>query len=213
MTDCCNLPPQLLSLLLLDAYSKHHSLGEVEQKSCLWNLQKARRYAMRECVVNTKAFSVESVREDIYPRIVVTAEDCLGIPDIENEDQIGDFPESLEQNWTLIDPLVSQVSQRKQDGKLNPTNISDIGLRQRKVRSTTNFNTSSKDWIEEDVQEVETEEDLVRKADPITLFGALPPRDLRRSQANANTAIQAYIDAANIAVKILKLTSSETNEE
>jgi hypothetical protein len=214
MTDTSDLPPQLKSLLLLDAYSKQHFLGEVEQKKCLWNLQKARRFAMRECLVNTKAFSVESVREDIYPRAIVTAEEFVDIPDIEKEDEKKDRPKSSKLHWTLVDPIASEKSKIKHDTNNNHINNSDTGMCHRKGKPNESISLSSKKWIEEDVfEEEETEEDLVRKANPITLFGALPPRDLRLSQANANAAIQAYVDAANIAVQILKLTTDETNKE
>ena len=50
-------------------------------------------------------------------------------------------------------------------------------------------------------------EERLCQANPIDLFGAFPPADLKVAQKNARYSIASYIKAANIAAKILHITS------
>jgi hypothetical protein len=111
----------------------------------------------------------------------------------------------------------------------NKENQIGLGLRQRRGKTKSATTTTTKGTVttnvdpliqsndtdaddDDDDTDIRTPTDmmqdelmLLRKANPIELFGALPSRDLRQAQINAQDALQAYIDAANFAVTILNL--------
>lgn len=218
-----SLPPQLQALLLLDAYNTRQSVAQSEQKDCLWNLQKARRQSMRGSVVNSNVYSASLVREDVYPRAMIVSTSCdVGSDDApelvtdtilvaQEEKQTND----VEMLWTLVDPVAVQkeILKKEDEAFSNKENESKEGLRQRKGKQkpeATGTTASDNSKWTAGIDEVMDESAMLRKANPIELFGALPPRDLREAQVNANAALQAYIDAANFAVAILKLVENET---
>jgi hypothetical protein len=41
------------------------------------------------------------------------------------------------------------------------------------------------------------------------LFGALTPRDLKGAQQDARKALEAYVETANLAVAILRITDAK----
>jgi len=94
---------------------------------------------------------------------------------------------------------------------------SSSGLRQRKNTPKTNATPSNStaaaqgksEWSEETPPAVltgeEMEEEKLRNADPIDLFGGLPPPSLRVAQVKAREALASYVEAANRAAEILKM--------
>jgi len=94
---------------------------------------------------------------------------------------------------------------------------SSSGLRQRKNVPKTNATPSNStaaaqgksEWSEETPPAVltgeEMEEEKLRNADPIDLFGGLPPPSLRVAQVKAREALASYVEAANRAAEILKM--------
>ncbi|KAI2498207.1 hypothetical protein MHU86_16289 [Fragilaria crotonensis] len=217
-----SLPPQLEALLLLGAYNTRQSVAQSEQKDCLWNLQKARRQAMRGSVVNANVYSAATVREDVYPRAMVVSS--------LNYAETDDAPELVTDNvhvakkqtqtedvallWTLVDPVALEKETTKkadEEALSNKENNGKEGLRQRKGKQNPEARAtaaSESKWTT-GVDEFVDEDAMLRVANPIELFGALPPRDLREAQVNANAALQAYIDAANFAAAILKLVGND----
>lgn len=257
------LPPSLQVLVLLDAYNKRQSVGQLEQKDCLWNLQKARRDAMRGSVTNANVISACSVREELYPRVrlvdvhAVSAADGDVIPELvqdnnRKEPSRGTADTATITNttprvckdwnpqWKTVDPMAmvsSDTTKTIHESMIPTTTLVDhedyeiipdnkenqigLGLRQRRGKTKgaakvdpiqnkdihdTKDDDDNDDGNTHTTTELQDELTLLRKANPIELFGALPPRDLRQAQSNANDALQAYIDAANFAVSILTLT-------
>ena len=99
---------------------------------------------------------------------------------------------------------------------------STTGLRQRKKNaSPSGQNTKENEdgtneksqWTEEIPSETtqltpeELEEEKLRTANPLDLFGGLPPPSLRAAQVQAREALVKYVEAANVAAEIIRLTN------
>ena len=96
---------------------------------------------------------------------------------------------------------------------------SSTGLRQRKKnvqtgtgQTKTEEEQSSK-WTEEvpshnvKLTPEQLEEEKLRTANPLDLFGGLPPPSLRAAQIEAREALAKYVEAANYAAEIIRLTN------
>ena len=99
---------------------------------------------------------------------------------------------------------------------------STTGLRQRKknvpasgqnTRDKEDGNVEKNKWTEEIPSETnkltpeELEEEKLRTANPLDLFGGLPPPSLRAAQVKAREALVKYVEAANVAAEIILLTN------
>lgn len=99
---------------------------------------------------------------------------------------------------------------------------STTGLRQRKknvppsgqnTRDKEDSNREKSKWTEEIPSETnkltpeELEEEKLRTANPLDLFGGLPPPSLRAAQVQAREALVKYVEAANVAAEIIRLTN------
>ena len=192
--------------MLLDSYYKSHIAGQTGQKQCLWNLQKARRQTMRQNVSVADQLSAENLREEFYPRAVLREAEPELLGD-EMECKANKFVEG-ERYWTLVDPVAEEATNKAQsiNDQKDSTSIDkeNQGLRHRKgLSKEAAYDLKTSKWTTELLEE---QEDLIRSADPLSLLGgALPPRDLRTAQQNAKQALQAYIDAANFAMDLIKI--------
>ena len=95
---------------------------------------------------------------------------------------------------------------------------SSTGLRQRKknVQTTAGQNKTEEEtgkWTEEvppqnvKLTPEQLEEEKLRTASPLDLFGGLPPPSLRAAQIEAREALAKYVEAANYAAEIIRLTN------
>ena len=98
---------------------------------------------------------------------------------------------------------------------------STTGLRQRRKNvPPSGQNAKDKDgnsedskWTEEIPSETdkltpeELEEEKLRTANPLDLFGGLPPPSLRAAQDKAREALVKYVEAANVAAEIIRWTN------
>jgi hypothetical protein len=77
------------------------------------------------------------------------------------------------------------------------------GLRRRKGNND-NLDSEENDnaWTVENTAGDLDDEERLRRADPLTLFGAMPPKELRQAQKEAQKALAAYVAAANLLVAI-----------
>lgn len=96
------------------------------------------------------------------------------------------------------------------------------GLRQRKknvppsgqnARDKEDGNDEKSKWTEEipsqgnKLTPEELEEEKLRTANPLDLFGGLPPPSLRAAQVKAREALVKYVEAANVAAEVIRLTN------
>lgn len=95
---------------------------------------------------------------------------------------------------------------------------SSTGLRQRKKTAQTATGRNKKEegtgkWTEEvppqnvKLTPEQLEEEKLRTANPLDLFGGLPPPSLRAAQIEAREALAKYVEAANYAAEIIRLTN------
>lgn len=96
---------------------------------------------------------------------------------------------------------------------------SSTGLRQRKKTAQTAAGRNKKEeeetgkWTEEvppqnvKLTPEQLEEEKLRTANPLDLFGGLPPPSLRAAQIEAREALAKYVEAANYAAEIIRLTN------
>jgi hypothetical protein len=165
--------------------------------------------------------TAQNIREEFYPRalvLLVLRNEDDSAPELVKEQQKKDASNSnkstsFEATWTQVDPIEQKEAASKatsSDKENQQQAKSDKGLRQRKGGNKNKQDaTSDEKWTTEVPQEEQDSEARLRKANPIELFGALPPRDLRVAQTNAKAALDAYIEAANLAVAILKLVEPQ----
>ena len=95
---------------------------------------------------------------------------------------------------------------------------SSTGLRQRKKNVQTAAGRNKKEeetgkWTEEvppqnvKLTPEQLEAEKLRTANPLDLFGGLPPPSLRAAQIEAREALAKYVEAANYAAEIIRLTN------
>lgn len=101
----------------------------------------------------------------------------------------------------------------------NADATSSTGLRQRKKTAQTATGRNKKEeeetgkWTEEvppqnvKLTPEQLEEEKLRTANPLDLFGGLPPPSLRAAQIEAREALAKYVEAANYAAEIIRLTN------
>lgn len=181
--------PHLTAVFLLQAYANVHDKGNADFKSALWNLNKARRH-----MGQGSTLSAMDVREELRARAVLRE----STPNLAVE---GSKPSEQrdEDRFELIDANKELAVIRQ---KADTSSKSEEGLRNRKASEG-----EKTEWTEETSPD---EDDRLRSADPIELFGALTPRDLKGAQQDAERALAAYIEAANLAVAILSVTETNT---
>jgi hypothetical protein len=179
----------LTAVFLLQAYANVHDKGNADFKSALWNLNKARQKMGRGSTL-----SAMDVREELRAQAVLRE----STPDLAVEGSKAS-EESDEDRFQLIDANKElAVIRQKED---TASKVKE-GLRNRKASEG-----EKTEWMEETSPD---EEDRLRSADPIELFGALTPRDLKGAQQDAKSALAAYVEAANLAVAILRVTETNT---
>jgi hypothetical protein len=195
-----NSPPsRLQALLLLDGYSRCQQGAQTHYKSTLWNLNKARRQKSRESLASG-TISAEDVREELRARAVLLEK----IPDLAEEDS-GERVSGIDtcDQWTLVD-VVEEMSTVKENAPYASKSASAEGLRNRK--KINNITEVDKKGMGVQEESIPGEDDRLRNADPVTFFGAFPPKDLKEAQKEAKAMLEAYIQAANLATAIISLT-------
>lgn len=118
--------------------------------------------------------------------------------------------------------LQNKTQTDNSDEPVNDKNKQDdqaLGLRRRKGNDNTmesltsddeknKKSTNTSEWaIVESVDEKKeemSEEERLRQADPLDFFGAMPPQELRKAQAEAQKALALYVEAANMVAAIQK---------
>ena len=162
---------------LLTATQSYQSTREGEEtwKACLWNLTKARRASHTSSLAVSDRWTASSVREQLRAQVrLECSEPAL----------VAEGAAAVDEH-TLV--LVNVWKELQLEDNIAQTSTS--GLRQRK--KTTKQNSTS--TMKEDHPE---EELRWLQADPLTLWGAVAPKELRIAQANARAALANYVQAA-----------------
>ena len=101
-------------------------------------------------------------------------------------------------------------------------NTESEGLRRRRgnTATSTHGNTDNEatyetnKWTTENELQpttIQNEEERLRYADPLNLFG-VPPPALRVAQTKSRSAIAYYVEVANLAREIMKITNNEQSK-
>lgn len=199
----------LTAVCLLESYSKAMEKGRNDLKSALWSLNKARRQKGQGSI------SSMDVREELRARTVLREATPDLLADEDKDDAVDTFASSdHEDHFRLVDAVEERKStcarnEHPEDSTNSKSKASaSDGLRNRKGADAPNIQTEG-EWTEE-IESNPDEEDRLRNADPIELFGALAPRDLKLAQEGAKKALAAYVEAANLAVAILNATRKDS---
>jgi hypothetical protein len=197
-------------LIFLDSYIENKSNGNTSLKSALWNIHKARR--QKDALGVGQSYSASDVREEIraHARLECDKEPYLEDEQLANEiqDEKSNGTKSIDSSFKLkyLDKLEKKQRPQEIDKELLQTIEDNGGIRRRKGKESEEVNSKS-EWVEETYIDLEGEK--LQKMDPIELFGALPPRDLKLAQNQAKKMLEAYVNAANKAIEILKLTGAK----
>ena len=213
-------------LSLLDAYCQTHESGAKSQKACTWQLTKARQNKGRRGALVDGVLLAENVREELRATKILKKHDNIikigeTEPSLLKEDDgektlktttsltLGEMtPVRL---FSLVDALEYEkelaANQNKKDDNVGTETTS--GLRRRKGgndkdNEAIENNDPKNDWtvVDNNDSEAMEKEERLRKADPLDLFGAMPPQELRNAQKEAKRALEYYVGAANLLAAI-----------
>jgi hypothetical protein len=197
-------------LILLDSYIQYNSKANANLKSAIWNINKARR--QKDALGVGQSYSASDVREEIRAHVRL---DCDEEPQLEVEESMNEKEEERKNNVrTMETPFklkyVEKIDKKQQlpetDEEVLKTIHDNSGIRRRKGKESEE-ETSKSVWIQETC--IDAEEEKLHNMDPIELFGALPPKDLKLAQKQAKEMLEAYVNAANKAVEILKILNAK----
>jgi len=220
-------PSSLVTLLsVVDAYAQSQGKAGKDVKSSIWNIHKARRSVGSYHLGGSLAFTAHDVREDLTaqavlsilnddestkslePDLIVETDTTFKNTTTKEVDVI-----SQKDTFTLhLDGLPSPKIKDENDiiPATNRENAKDhsqyLGLRQRKGEKRKDENGLILDKPREFIGWNDWDDfGHPLPDDPISFFGGLTPKDLRTAQAKARTALETYVEAANLAVEIQRL--------
>lgn len=221
-------------LSLLDAYSQIHETAETRQKACIWQLTKARQNLSRRGALVDGVLLADDVREElrattVLKEVVEHHEEPSLVTEESKKAPLGDDVSLVGRTFALTNAAdylkEQQQLQTKTPADTNhkPSNDDEnkqddqaLGLRRRKgnenaVEPPSNDDEKDKkssEWTlvenADEKKEELSEEERLRQADPLDFFGAMPPQELRKAQAEAQKALALYVEAANMLAAIQK---------
>lgn len=190
--------PTINLLNLLHQYTTLHTEATANLKNTYWNLTKARQkrgFQAGGGGFGGVEYSANDVREELRAQVVLE-EGEPELVDEDNDDQCEHFRKFL----LHFDGGKGIRSKRSEMPKTTE------GLRRRGKAS--NETQVDSEWT----NELTVEEEQLRSADPLTLFG-VPPVALRVAQAQSRDAIAFYVEVANLAQEILRITNATKSDE
>mmetsp|Transcript_14152 Transcript_14152/g.29107 ORF Transcript_14152/g.29107 Transcript_14152/m.29107 type:complete len:237 (-) Transcript_14152:107-817(-) len=217
--------PRLDSISLLGAYASRHEAASSELRGFLFELSRARRSTGGFHLGSgggTGGISALDVREELRAKAVLET-NLVGdiftlFPDgrpVKNEAG-GDREGGETEVGKPTDSNAVESEKNKRDSAV----VASVGLRRRRNAGGGGTDEAAappkSSWTEEapilsptEDDDEEEEEKRLRRADPIDLFGGLPPPALRSAQRKARKALMLYVEAACLAAEIMKLTQAE----
>jgi hypothetical protein len=205
-----SLSSKITTLSLLDAYSQIHAQAQADQKNFIWQITKARRAkSIGGALMMGSDILAEDVREDLRAATVLKLKSDE--PELVQEEGTTKMDPKMEESpirlFELVNVHALEQQQQQQRAKTLSSggNVDDenTGLRRRKGNNDSEVHKDTDNaWTVENKAKDYDEEELLRRADPLTLFGAMPPKELRQAQKEAVKALAAYVEAANLLVAI-----------
>ncbi|CAB9526377.1 expressed unknown protein [Seminavis robusta] len=183
--------PKMDVLALLDAYSQVHERAQKDQKASTWQLTLARKSTGRGGALMNGVMVAEDVREEL--RAIKVLKCTADEPELQEEET----SKKLQRQFVLAN---ATDEDKKQESVSTAAETTTTGLRRRKGNDDKE-NQAENEWTVEKEEELD-EEDRLRRADPLVFFGAMPPKELRRAQQEAQNALARYVEAANLIVAI-----------
>lgn len=226
-------------LSLLHQYSSLHISADDHLKSSLWNITRARRGGAGG--FGGVEYSADDVREELRARAMLEWKDGGvdedGEPglvgeassDGDSENDGGTLPSSGGGGFVLHLDAMRAASLRKRDAVARESRERDEtfvaadegeneGLRRRRrgdaaagASSPEDESRTNGEWTTEEPVPAVCDEERLRDADPLNLFG-VPPPALRAAQAESRGALAYYVEVANLAREIAKITNREGAE-
>ncbi len=208
--------PLVDALTLLDSYATSHDLATSSLKSAIWNISKARRQKGGHGI--GFSYSAHDVREELraHSKLKINLKCTENYePGLTNDDEaIADNKINKDGNGDGGKPVfeleygyAKKINEKVlQKSTMNSSSLHDCGVRRRRGGDNTGVvskNAAPNQWSEEEI--ADEEEEKLRNLDPIELFGAFPPRELKLAQKKARESLEYYVDAANKAAEILRL--------
>eukprot|EP00579_Thalassiosira_antarctica_P015060 CAMPEP_0201940614 /NCGR_PEP_ID=MMETSP0903-20130614/45543_1 /ASSEMBLY_ACC=CAM_ASM_000552 /TAXON_ID=420261 /ORGANISM="Thalassiosira antarctica, Strain CCMP982" /LENGTH=242 /DNA_ID=CAMNT_0048482457 /DNA_START=17 /DNA_END=745 /DNA_ORIENTATION=- len=223
-----NSTPAIELLTLLHQYESLHCDANDNLKSSIWNITKARReraYQVGGGFVGAE-YSADDVREELRaqallewkegdekengsePKLVndVSDDEDGGLKNNGSGSSGGRFVLHLDgmKAANQEQHAAREKGSQEQINIMTADNKENEGLRQRRG----NVETDDKWTSEEPTGAMDDEEERLRYADPLNLFG-VPPPALRVAQAKSRSAIAYYVEVANLAREIMKITNNQ----
>jgi len=195
-------------LSLLDEYCSSHGQGSAKLKSCIWNIHKARRQKGGSHLGGNNIYSAMDVREELRARVhlmLTSHTNHVALDGLEGQQDLESS--QLERESSFVVYMNGEMQKEGKDlrASVSIKNSDTDGLRNRKIRSSID-DKGKPDWSENNVEN--NEEEKLRNADPLQLFGGLTPSSLKHAQQNARESLLAYVETANLVSEILHLLSS-----
>ena len=204
-------------LTLLDAYSQIHEVANQNQKNCTWQITKARQNKGRRGALVAGVLTAEGVREELRASAVLkdanSSDVTLEPASLVEEEASTSKEKKANKNNTPLTRQFALTDMRSGSSQKDPDDpgkkTGEEGLRRRKGDKEELGNTNNNEWTVVD-PEKEDEERLL-SADPLDLFGALPPQELRKAQEEARKALAGYVEAANLIAAIQERLPSQSS--
>eukprot|EP00970_Alexandrium_tamarense_P005688 scaffold933_cov190-Alexandrium_tamarense.AAC.8 len=205
-------------LTLVHQYQSLHSDANTKLKSSIWNITKARRERGKASGgggFGSVPYSAEDVREELRAQALLEVTDGDGSePELVCEDGNGEVEDTKEGGGQFVLHFdgMKEVGARNNDKygarHVVSTNDND-GLRRRGNAATTTTDDNIDKWTQDIT--IDDEEEKLRTSDPLSLFG-VPPPALRLAQSKSRDAVAYYVEVANLAREILRITHASSKE-
>ena len=192
--------PTMDLLTLLHQYTTLHAEATTNLKGTYWNLTKARQkrgFQAGGGGFGGVEYSAEDVREELRAQAILDQDE----PDLVEEGAEG----GCEGKFVLH--FDGGKALREKRAGTTPEKKETDGLR-RRGNTSKDTQIESHKWTEEKIDE----EEQLRSADPLTLFG-VPPAALRVAQTRSRDAVAYYVEVANLAQEILRMIDVPKDSE
>jgi len=205
-------------LTLLHQYESLHANANDNLKSSIWNITKARRVGGGGSGgFGGVEYSPDDTREELRAQALLEWKEGGNgdsEPKLLNEESSHDDGGSTTGGgggrFVLHLDGMKAAQQRAALKESNNNSMAENkeneGLRRRRGESEGKTNILNKWTSEEANNTIDDEEERLRNVDPLNLFG-VPPPALRVAQAKSRSAIAYYVEVANLAKEIMKITN------